>query len=66
MAVGSERHRGGSGRWGAGFDVTRLEGAYDDCRRLFQEELDFLSDEDRELIMGKALSEVLNWPAGEA
>lgn len=50
--------------WGS--DVTRLEGTYDDCRKLFQEELDFLSGEDRELIMGKALSEVLKWPASEA
>ena len=46
--------------WGS--DVTRLQGSYGDCRRLFQEELDFLSDEDRELIMGGALSRVLRWP----
>jgi predicted TIM-barrel fold metal-dependent hydrolase len=46
--------------WGS--DVTRLAGTYRDCRRLFEEELDFLSAEDREWIMGHALAEALNWP----
>ena len=46
--------------WGA--DVTRLKGSYGDCRRLFAEALDFLSDDDRELILGRALAECLNWP----
>lgn len=47
--------------WGS--DVTRLRGSYTDCRRLFTDALDFLSDRDRELIMGEALSTVLRWPA---
>jgi len=46
--------------WGS--DVTRLRGAYRDCVRMFQEELDFLSDADRELILGRALADCLNWP----
>jgi len=45
-----------------GSDVTRLKGSYGDCRRLFAEALDFLSDEDRELILGRALAECLKWP----
>ena len=50
--------------WGS--DVTRLEGSYADCRRLFEEELDFLSTEDREWIMGKALATALRWPEPSA
>lgn len=50
--------------WGS--DVTRLEGSYADCRRLFEEELDFLSAEDREWIMGKALATALRWPEPSA
>lgn len=46
--------------WGS--DITRLRGSYSDCLRLFQEGLDFLSAEDRELILGEALAEALNWP----
>ncbi|HTE87229.1 MAG TPA: amidohydrolase family protein [Dehalococcoidia bacterium] len=46
--------------WGS--DITRLSGSYRDCLRLFQEGLDFLSAVDRELILGKALAEALNWP----
>lgn len=46
--------------WGS--DVTRLRGSYADCRRLFTEALDFLSERDRELIMGEALSVCLRWP----
>jgi predicted TIM-barrel fold metal-dependent hydrolase len=48
--------------WGS--DVTRLRGSYRDCRRLFEEELDFLSPSDREWIMGRALTERLRWPEG--
>jgi len=50
--------------WGS--DVTRLVGSYAGCRRLFEEELDFLSPEDREWIMGKALAEALHWPEPSA
>lgn len=46
--------------WGS--DVTRLEGSYRDCVRLFQEDLDFLSAEDREWVLGKALAQALDWP----
>jgi predicted TIM-barrel fold metal-dependent hydrolase len=46
--------------WGA--DITRLEGSYRDCLRLFQEDLDFLSAEDKEWILGRSLAEALNWP----
>lgn len=45
--------------WGS--DITRLKGSYPDCLRLFQSELDFLSEADRELILGRALAEALNW-----
>lgn len=45
--------------WGS--DFTRLRGSYVDCRRLFAEALDFLSDEDREWILGRALAEALGW-----
>jgi len=46
--------------WGS--DITRLSGSYRDCLRLFQEGLDFLSEDDRRLILGGALAEALNWP----
>lgn len=50
--------------WGS--DVTRLRCTYDELRRLFTEELDFLSTEDLEWIMGRGVSEWLNWPADGA
>jgi predicted TIM-barrel fold metal-dependent hydrolase len=46
--------------WGA--DLSRLTSSYRECLGLFQEALDFLSEEDREWILGRALVEVLNWP----
>lgn len=46
--------------WGA--DLSRLTSTYCECLELFQEALDFLSKQDREWILGKALAEVLNWP----
>lgn len=46
--------------WGS--DITRLKGTYDECLRLFRDELDFLSAEDKEWILGKTLAEVLRWP----
>ncbi|MGE3908889.1 MAG: amidohydrolase [Chloroflexota bacterium] len=46
--------------WGS--DITRLRGTYDECLRLFTEALEFLSDEDKEWILGKSLAEVLRWP----
>jgi hypothetical protein len=46
--------------WGA--DRSRLTSTYRECLDLFREGLDFLSAEDREWILGKALAEALNWP----
>ena len=46
--------------WGA--DRTRLTSTYRECLDLFREALDFLSAEDKEWILGKALAEALNWP----
>jgi predicted TIM-barrel fold metal-dependent hydrolase len=46
--------------WGA--DRSRLTSTYRECLDLFQDGLDFLSAEDKEWILGKALAQVLNWP----
>jgi predicted TIM-barrel fold metal-dependent hydrolase len=46
--------------WGS--DITRLKGTYDECLRLFRDELVFLSAEDKAWILGKSLAEVLRWP----
>jgi predicted TIM-barrel fold metal-dependent hydrolase len=46
--------------WGA--DRSRLTSTYRECLDLFQDGLDFLSAEDKEWIVGKALAQVLNWP----
>ena len=46
--------------WGA--DLSRLTSTYRECLELFQEGLEFLSTQDKEWILGKALAEVLNWP----
>ncbi len=46
--------------WGS--DLTRLRGTYADCLNQFREGLDFLSEADRELILGRGLSQVLRWP----
>lgn len=45
--------------WGS--DVTRLRGTYDEVRRLFAEELDFLTADDLEWIMGRGIREWLGW-----
>ncbi|HZP32136.1 MAG TPA: amidohydrolase family protein [Candidatus Acidoferrales bacterium] len=50
--------------WGA--DRSRLTSSYRECVDLFRESLDFLSVEDKEWIMGKALAEALNWPEASA
>jgi predicted TIM-barrel fold metal-dependent hydrolase len=49
--------------WGS--DITRLSGSYRDCLRLFREGLDFLTEEDRDWILGRALAVALNWPESE-
>lgn len=46
--------------WGS--DLTRLPGTYRQCLTLFQEELDFLSAEDKEWILGRTAAEALKWP----
>jgi predicted TIM-barrel fold metal-dependent hydrolase len=46
--------------WGA--DITRLASTYRDCLRHFQEGLDFLTPDDQEWILGKAIAEAINWP----
>jgi predicted TIM-barrel fold metal-dependent hydrolase len=46
--------------WGA--DRSRLTSTYRECLQLFQDGLDFLSEEDKEWILGKSLAEALNWP----
>jgi len=46
--------------WGS--DFTRLRGTYANCLRMFTEDLDFLSTEDREWITGRGIVEALRWP----
>jgi len=46
--------------WGS--DLSRLKGTYKQCLDLFQHELDFLSEDDKEWILGRALAEALDWP----
>jgi predicted TIM-barrel fold metal-dependent hydrolase len=47
--------------WAA--DLTQLtKNTYDECLRLWSEGLPFLSDDDREWILGRTASEVLRWP----
>ena len=48
--------------WGS--DFTRLRGTYADCLRMFREDLDFLSADDREWITGRGIAEALRWPEG--
>ena len=45
--------------WGS--DVTRLTCTYEENIRLFTEALDFLSAEDKEWIMGRAMAQALDW-----
>ena len=47
--------------WGS--DITLLKTPYNDCVKAFTQEMDWLSDQDLELIMGRALSKWINWPA---
>ena len=46
--------------WGS--DITRLDKPYIECVDHIRNGLDFLSDDDRERILGRTLAEVLNWP----
>jgi predicted TIM-barrel fold metal-dependent hydrolase len=45
--------------WGA--DLSRLTSSYSECLDLFRHALDFLSDDNKEWILGRALAEALNW-----
>ena len=45
-----------------GTDLPRLPCACRQALTLFTEELDFLSDEDREWAMGRGIAEWLGWP----
>lgn len=46
--------------WGA--DFTRLAGTYVECVDMFRKDIEWLSAEDREWILGRALAECLHWP----
>lgn len=46
--------------WGS--DVTRLQSTYAECLDHFKEALPFLSEADREWIVGRTAAEVLGWP----
>lgn len=46
--------------WGS--DLSRLKGSYDECVRMFTEELPFLGADDLRLVMGDALAAWLRWP----
>jgi L-fuconolactonase len=45
--------------WGS--DLTRLPCTYSECVRLFTEELPFLTDDDKEWVMGRGVTEWLEW-----
>lgn len=46
--------------WGT--DITRMPCSWRQCVSLFTEELPWLSEDDKELIMGRALCQWLDWP----
>jgi predicted TIM-barrel fold metal-dependent hydrolase len=50
--------------WGS--DLSRLPGTYREAVTMFTEALDFLSRDDLEAIMGRALAGVLGWPLPQA
>lgn len=54
-------HAFGPGRVFWGSDLTRLPCTYRQCVTMFTEELTFLTDDDRRLIMGRALCHWLGW-----
>jgi predicted TIM-barrel fold metal-dependent hydrolase len=51
--------------WGtdASAMLQRTSCSYDQCVKLFTEEMDFIAAADKEWIMGRGLAECLNWPA---
>ena len=46
--------------WGT--DLSHLTSSYKQCLTLFTEELHFLSDNDKEWILGRGIAEWLHWP----
>ena len=46
--------------WGT--DITRMPGTYRQAITLFTEDMPFLSERDKELIMGRAVCDWLGWP----
>jgi hypothetical protein len=46
--------------WGA--DLSRLTSTYRECLDHFRYGLDFLSEEDKDWILGRALAQTFNWP----
>jgi predicted TIM-barrel fold metal-dependent hydrolase len=46
--------------WGT--DLSHLTCPYKECLRLFTDELKFLSETDKEWILGRGIAEWLNWP----
>ena len=46
--------------WGT--DLSHLTSSYKQCLTLFTEELHFLSDNDKEWILGRGIAEWLDWP----
>jgi L-fuconolactonase len=48
--------------WGS--DLTRLTCSYSECVRLFTHELPFLSEEDKDWVMGRGVEAWLRWDAG--
>ena len=46
--------------WGA--DFTRLTSTYPECLEHFKSGLDFLSESDKEWILGRSTAEILGWP----
>ena len=46
--------------WGS--DLSRLTSSYRECVDLFAQALDFLSSQDKEWVLGRALANVLDWP----
>jgi hypothetical protein len=47
---------------GQGADLSRLTSSYSECLDLFRYALDFLSSDDKEWVLGRALAQALNWP----
>ena len=51
----------GPGRMFWGTDITRMPCSWKECVTMFTEELSWLTEEDKELIMGKALCRWIGW-----